>query len=263
MNAHDFIYDNIALSTMGYRLCTIDSDSGGTVANGSQITFNTVSTRHGSKWESVGADYGSYLEATFQICKDPCGNDDYEISVADERAIACWLNRKEYHEMHFVDGDYADYYFDASFNIGKVEYSGKIIGLELTMFTNKPYPYTKETQTVSLTANTATNVNVKTDDEGIMFPDEVVITCNGGGTLKITNNVTGRYLQIDNCSSGEVITMNYPVITSSSSSHDIPNDFNWSFFSLYKAYGSNTNSVTSTLPCTVVISYKSAAKINI
>lgn len=262
MNAHDFIYDGKKLSDMGYQLCSFGGASEDVIANGSQITWNTVSTLRGSKWERISSDYESCLETTFSICKLMCNSDDLIMTADDERELMRWLNRKQFHEMSFVDGDYAGYCFDASFNIGKVENNGRTVGLELTMTTNRPFAYVKEDKTINANSS-GVSVEFNTDDEGYIYFDEFTVECSSAGDLEIENEDVGLKTVIKNCNNGEVITMKYPIITSSLESHDLPNDFNWIFPCYLSEYGKTGNTFKTSMPCVIAISNKSAVKINI
>ena len=69
-------------------------------------------------------------------------------------------------------------------------------------------------------------------------------------------------MTIKNCSANEVITVNGDAMTisSSSSTHDIANDFNYDFFKLQNTYDEKENEVTVNLDCEVVIRYKPIVK---
>lgn len=262
MNAHDFIYDGKKLSDMGYQLCSFNGASDEVITNGSQITWNTVSTLRGAKWERVSSVYESCISTTFDICKRLCDSDDLLMTADDERELMRWLNRKQFHEFQFVDGDYAGYLFDCSFNIGKIQSGGRTVGLELTMTTNRPFGYIKRSETYQSNSS-GVNISVDMDDEGYIYFDEISFECSSAGDLEITSADADYKSVIKNCSDGEIITMRYPVITSSVQSHDLPNDFNWVFPYYVSEYGKANNNIKTSLPCTIRISHKSAVKINI
>ena len=67
------------------------------------------------------------------------GYDNLEISIDELRSLSKWLNRKEFHKFKILSDEYLDIYFEASFNISKIELNGKIYGLELTLKTNRPF----------------------------------------------------------------------------------------------------------------------------
>ena len=121
MRAYDFEYDSIRLSDLGMTLCSFDSLGVETVSNGSEITFNTVSTLGGSKHELTSSQYDDCITATFQICNNLCDNPTEQISLEKSRDIMRWLNRKSFHKFKLIDydGEYSGIYFEASFNVSK------------------------------------------------------------------------------------------------------------------------------------------------
>ena len=281
MKAKDFQYDGVILSDLGYMICRFDAGEG-KVSNGSQISFNTVSTRYGRKHELVSSSYNSYIEATFQICKKICdGSDIYDISLSEERQIMRWLNRSSFHRMVFLEDEWENIYFEASFNVAAIKMDGATVGFELTMITNRPYACSEYTATITTDGSSSSvaysGINIEThqypsddivlavvtDDEGFIYPKEVKIIASDGGDITIKNATAGRETIIENCTANEQISLKYPVITSNASSHDLPTDFNWDFFCIASEYGLTVNKLEINTPCTVVITFESAVKINV
>ena len=89
------------------------------------------------------------------------------------------------------------------------------------------------------------------------------ITINEDGNLKIENAIENRTTYIADCRAGEVITMDYPVIQSSDSSHKIQNDFNWKFFRIANTYDNSRNDLIISLPCSIKIKYSPIVKVGI
>ena len=139
MRASDFEYDGKNLSDFGMIICEFNSKGLKTVSNGSQITFNTVSTLGGSKHNLVSTEYKECLETTIQICKNSCSGIDDEISMVELNQIMRWLCRRKYLKFKILDEDYIDLYFEAAFNISRIEIDGKLYGLELEVKTNRPF----------------------------------------------------------------------------------------------------------------------------
>lgn len=262
----DFEYDGLRLSDFGYVLCEFDSSDKDTVSNGSQITFNTVSTLNGSKYELTSSTYDTCLEATFQLCKNPVKNDvdEMEISVEELKELMSWLNRKEFHKFRLLDNEFTNCYFEVSFNIKRIESNTKVIGLELDAVTNRPFAL-MEPVTIVLEndeENGEVSINDLSDDEGYIYPT-TTITLKSDGDLTIYNCLEERSTYIANCTNGEVITMDYPVITTSDSSHQIQNDFNWNFFRIAGTYADKENNLIVSLPCTIEIEYSPIVKVGI
>lgn len=264
MKATDFEYDGINLSDKGFMICNFGSKGLETVSNGSQITFNTVSTLGGSKHNLTSTEYEDCLEATIQICKYSCVSDIEEISSVEFREMTKWLNREKFLKFKILDEDYIDLYFEASFNISRIEIDGKLYGLELEVVTNRPFAL-KEPKIINI-KNTANNgkhsINDVSHKEGFIYP-YTEITITKSGNLEIYNALEKRKTSINNCVAGEVITMDYPVIQSSNSSHNIQNDFNWTFFRIANAYNNSRNDLTISIPCTMKIKYSPIVKVGL
>ena len=263
MKAYDFEYDGILLSDKGFIICEFESSGLKTTSNGSQITFNTVSTLRGKKYELTSTEYEECIETTFQICKNPCDGADMEISIDELRSISKWLSRKKYLPFRFI-GYMEDVYFNSSFNLQKITFGGSIIGIELIMYTNMPFGYKKEV-TLSInnsSQNGTATITDESDEEGFIYP-YTQITLNSAGNLTICNELENRSTYIANCSSGETITMDYPIISSSIESHKIQDDFNWNFFRIANTFENSVNNLTISLPCTIKITYSPSVKIGI
>ena len=71
-------------------------------------------------------------------------------------------------------------------------------------------------------------------------------------------------MEIDNCVSGEVLTLSGEtmIISTSSTTHEatLADDFNYDFFRFGNTFGSSTNTVTASIPCNVVIKYRPIIK---
>lgn len=265
MKAFDFEFDGKKLSEFGMLICSFDSKGVETLSNGSVMTFNTTPVLNGSKHELVSAQYEDCLETTIQICKNTCSGGVLEISPREFRELTKWLNRKKFLKFKLLSEEYVDLYFEAVFtNISRIEIDGKIIGLELEVKTNRPFAL-KEPRTITIN-NTVKDgkhsINDESYDEGYIYP-HIEITINESGNLNIYNAIEDRNTHIANCKIGEVITMDYPVIQSSMSSHKIQNDFNWNFFRIANTYSMSRNDLTISLPCTIKIKYSPIVKIGL
>lgn len=277
MRSYDFEYDGLCLSDFGFTICNFGNGGLDTISNGSQITFNTVPINRGSKYELTSTRYDNCLEATFSICKKLCStgnpnldNHDYtfnqEVTQFEMRNIMKWLNRKGYHKFKFLDEDYLNICFEASFNISRYEINDKIYGFELTVVTNRPYGTLEERDiTISNTVANGTYriLDAMSDEEGFTYPRLVKVTLKADGNLVIYNSAEDRNTIINNCKSGEVITMSYPIIESSLSTHKITNDFNWNFFRIANTFENKENNLTISLPCTIEIYYSPIAKVGL
>lgn len=106
------------------------------------------------------------------------------------------------------------------------------------------------------------SLNDTSYEEGYIYP-EMEITIKKNGNLMIHNSIENRETYIANCKANEVITFDYPVIRSSDSSHNIQNDFNWTFFRIANTYDNSRNDLVISLPCSIKIKYSPIVKVGI
>lgn len=265
MKALDFSYDGKKLSDFGFILCKFDSGGGiDVISDGSEVTFNTIPVLGGIKHRLVSTTYDNCLEVTLQVCKHSCVDGIQEITATEHREITKWLNRKNFLTFKLLDENNIDLYHEAIINVSKVEIDGRLMGFELSVTTNRPFAL-KDPRIITIT-NTESNgvysINDTSYEEGYIYP-HMEITINANGNLNIHNAIEDRNTFIGNCISGEVITLDYPIIQSSVSSHNIQNDFNWSFFRIANTYDNSRNDLTISLPCTIKIEYSPIVKVGL
>lgn len=271
MKAFDFEYNNKKLSNFGMVICNFGDKGLDTISNGSQITFNRISTLGGAKHQLTSTTYEDCLETTIQVCKSSCTSDVMEISSTEFRELTKWLNRKKFLKFKILNEDYIDLYFEASFNISRIEINGKLFGLELQVITNRPFAL-HEPRTIII-KNTEENgtysLNDTSYEEGYIYPFTEIIVGNIDNipevkrNLKIHNAIEDRNTYIANCVTGEIITLDYPIIQSSISSHNIQNDFNWNFFRVANTFENSRNDLTISIPCTIKIVYSPIVKVGL
>lgn len=236
------------------------------VVSGAEITFNTVSSLSGLVHHAASTVYESYLETTIQIAKCSCNTDIQEILPVEAREVSRWLNRKKFLKFKILDGEHIDLYYEASvISIGRIELDGRLMGLELHIITNSPYPR-KDPRILIInnrTQNGKHSINDTSYEEGYIYP-HVEITVNEDGDLSIYNALESRTTTIKNCVAGEVITLDYPIIQSSippsSRKTRIQNDFNWNFFRIANSYDNTRNDLTISIPCKIKLEYSPIVK---
>lgn len=262
MYALDFEYDGQYLSDYGFIICDFNSSSGADIVSaGSIITFNTVSTNKGKKFSLTGTQYDECIQTTFDICKNPDLYDDLQITNDEYRDLMRWLNRREFLKFQVLDEDDKERetcYYEASFNIDKIKINEILYGMELTMETNKPFGYGQE-QSVSwniVDESRSYLLSDISDEIGYTYPS-MKITILKSGDLSIHNEMENCTMVFNNCTAGEVITIdgNAQIVTSSLSSHKIYNDFNFEFFRIGNTINNRNNRISVTLPCKLEISY--------
>lgn len=264
MRIYDFEYDNFRLSDFGFVICKFGGGGTDTVSNGAELTFNTVPSQSGVRHELTSVEYGDALTTTFQICKNLCYTSDEEVTIEEARKIMRWLNRKEFHKFRFINDEYIGIYFEATFNVSRVEVGGIFRGFELEMTTNAPFAF-YEPIDITITNTVANGEKVivsKSDEEGYIYP-KMEITIDSDGDLEIHNDIEDRTMFIKGCKQGEVIKLDYPVIETSLASHEIQNDFNWRFFRIAKTFKEDGNHVTISIPCTIKMTYSPIVKIGL
>jgi len=265
MLATDFRYDGQYLSDYHLIIVEFDAPSNFTEAQvGANITFNKVSRAGGKKFSISSTTYDEALTTKFDICKDDTYFNRGEMTFTDDefRDIARWLIQPEYHEFCFIqDDDFGDIrYFNASFNIEKIMLNSQIVGIRVSMETDRPYAFgEKEEQTLTFAAaNASASMTCFSDLVGYV-PIKMVVTCNESANFQIKNSTTNKTMLLKNCVSTEVITIdgeNQLISTDKSATHDICDDFNYEFLTLQNSLTSRTNTFTADHKCTLKITYR-------
>lgn len=264
MEVYDFEFDGKLLSSFDMILCSFGAKGLETISNGSQTSFNVVPSLGGAKYNLTSTTYETCLEATFQICKNSCSGNNMEISSVEFRELTRWLSRKKFLKFKLLSKEHIDLYYEVKFDISRIEINGRLYGLELTAKTNRPFALHESK--IIIINNKYRNGNHSIDDtsheEGYIYPF-TEITINESGDLTIYNVLENRETVVKNCTAGEIITMDYPVITSSISSHKIQNDFNWNFFRIANTFDNNRNNIKVSLPCSIKIKYSPVVKVGL
>ena len=273
MYVTDFEYDGTLLSSFGLMICSFDGTSNDSISNGSEITFNTVPFAYGMEHKLTSTTYEQCLTSTFSICKNPCADDEGYLDFNEIRILMNWLNRKNFHTLRFLQDDYINLTFNGSFQtINRIENNGKVIGLELTVVTDKPFGYGRTilknirySDRVGDDYDGGTwkfTIGCDTDEETKLYP-RMVITMESAGDLEIYNKFDDSTMKLKNCKANEVISLNYPLIESNDPTHKIQNDFNWNWFGICSSYKSHRNDVTVSLPCNIEIEYQPIIKMGL
>lgn len=258
----DFEYAGQYLSDFGFMVCDFNSNDMNTISNSSTLTLNTVPMNNGSKFLLTSSKYDECVSSTFSICKNVCDYKDLSINVEENSRIMRWLNRKEFCKFKSMDDEYLNIYFNSTFNVNRVVINGKLIGYELQMLTDSPFGY-REPMEYSFLVSNKDDVKMiidTSDDIGFIYPHIEIILLEDGDLI-ITNEVENRKTEIKGCSKHEKITMDYPIIKSNISNHNIMNSFNFEFFRIANTYDERINRIFFSLPCEVFISYSPICKV--
>ena len=266
MQFSDFEYDGISLSSFGLTVVSFDGAQDEEITTDSQRTFNSISLFGGRYQPFLTSVYEDRLEIEFSIAKNMCEDEtDVFFTIEDIEEIQYWLNRPTPHVFRILDEiEYADVYWEGSFNLQWVKAGIETIGFIATFISTRPYAVGVENLYVKeLTSENELVINDYSKDEGSIVPT-VIITMREAGDLELTNTFNGKQTvtKINNCLDNEIITFTKICqIISSSSTHDIYNDFNWVFPQIYNLYGDTKNIISSNLECECIISYNPVRKV--
>lgn len=264
----NFMYDSQFLSDYGFVVCKFET--GGSLAIdkiGTTITFEKTSKNNGSRFGLASAVYKECVSAEFDICKNPdLYDDDMGISEDERKNIVRWLNRREFllfQPIDDCDGEHEQKFYNASFNISKIESGGILYGFRLKMETDSPFCYGRERCVVLDYTNGCTERFVRDDSDeiGFLYPN-VTITCCQNGTVSLHNLTEGCKTVIKNCFDGEIITIDgeNQIIQTSAQEHAVMNDFNFEFPRIGNSRDNRVNRIVATAPCIVEFKYRPVIK---
>lgn len=249
ISAIDFTYCGETLSSHGFIIGSIDDNN---TEKGNFANINVQTKRpSGSTKDIIHAKtYGDSITFSFQIVK---GTGE-ELTKTEISTMKRWLERGSYNWLRF---DNEDIYYNAFFTVGYLKIGNIIYGFDVTVTNDSSFAYSEE-KTKTVTSSSAITNN--SDLVGYISP-VLEITCSGGNA-SITNTFDGAVLStttIDNCASGEVITIDCEAktILTSNNSHksSIATDFNYVFMKLANDYSTRTNTIATT-KCSVTIKYR-------
>lgn len=162
-------------------------------------------------------------------------------------------------------------------NGGKGESTGEYV----TSYNKDTYPKDGVKKYTDIDIDTDTEVDVESTHYYVLIKDENVasifdssheegyiyphteITVLEDGNLKICNLLEDREIYITGCKANEVITMDYPIIQTDNSEHDILNDFNYNFFRIANTYENRRNDLVTSLPCIIKVEYSPIVKVGL
>ena len=269
----DFEYADKRLSDLGYVMCHINTESGfRDVVIGCDITFNTVKNNHSSVQYITSSSYDSVYSLSFDIMKNPCGQDyeDTYLTVEEVRHLITWLNRREYRKLTFISTVETDeninYY--GSFNVKQIMNGNDIVGLSLTFTSNAPYGFADpECVMFDITHN---NEHVYLyghgDELGVVYPLIIIQPKQDCETFVLMNITTGTTLALRNCLKDEVITIDGEhkvILTDENKRHSmICNDFNYEYIDiLVQDDDISENIYEVSQPCTITFKYSPIRKV--
>lgn len=262
MYATDFEYDGQYLSDYGFVICDFDGYSGlKKYDGGSKITFTTNKAMHGKR-NHYGSKYTECLHAIIDIIKNPSIYSPNEMQITNDeyRDLMRWLNRREFLKFQLLDGD--DYdgetcYYEASFNIYKLEINGVLYGLELSVETNAPFGYGQE-QICKWTVKDLGKpyILANTSDElGLLYPS-LRIEILADGDLTLHNQLNGCTMKIESCKKGETILLDPESSRIESTMRkNVCDAWNCEHFYIENDMNTRMNVITCSLQCKIELRY--------
>nr|DAY37249.1 MAG TPA: distal tail protein [Bacteriophage sp.] len=270
----DFEYDGESLSDYKLMVGVINGSSGvQTVSSGAELTFNQVRPVGSSRFNITSAVYESAYSTSFEVFRNPClasSQDEMSLSIEEISAIQRWLCRKDGYKRFKINQDgFEHVYWNGTFSSKQIELNGQIIGLELTLYTDSSFAFMNEVSVeYNCSAGTSfhfwDNSDEITDFNNQLLPN-LEITILSKGNFKLENSRDNKVMKIDNCVSNEIISINgkNQLISSSESSHDLANDFNYFFPRIINSYNDRCNIFTPNLDCKIKITYSPIRKVGI
>lgn len=260
----DFEYDGELLSDYRMMICRFNSGDFETLSSGADLTFSQVRPSGSNHFNLYSSVYQSPLSATFHICKNPCyfsRQEELYLSPREVSAIQRWLCRKDgYKRFKIFKEGYEHIYWNGTFSSKQVCLNDRVIGMELTLYTDAPYSYMDEisveyTCTAGASFDLWDNSDEVTDTNTHLRPD-MEITLLSGGNFTLKNSLDNKIMQIKNCNSGEIISIKGKnKIITSSLTHDLSKDFNYYFPRIINTYENRRNIFTPGLDCKIRITY--------
>lgn len=227
----NYEYDGKELVDFGLMLCQFDSSGGlETITSGADIKLNSSKSVGSNRTRFHSTSYEEVSYPPFQVCKNPCIDDNPYLEPNEVSAFQRWMCRKDgYHPFKPIQDNMQDIYWNATFSCKQIELNGQIVGLELTMYSDSPYAYLAiQPITYSLNGGDSFSLYDMSDEVGYVYP-QVEITCNGTGKLVLKNNLDNKKTELTNLIDGEIIVLDgeNKVISSSIERENLANSFSY------------------------------------
>lgn len=141
----DFIFDGQELSGFGYMICDFDSSSGTETSSVSDMSFTDIKSPLSNISHNIATSYTENLSRTIQIMKNPCDNNNLNITNDDLSELSRWLCRKDYKLFKWVDDEDDDeVFYEVQIKLRKIELGNGRVGVELDIISNRPFGLTRE-----------------------------------------------------------------------------------------------------------------------
>lgn len=275
MKVNDFTFADKTLADFNCICCNFDSNSG-MVEVGVELKLNQEKSS-GSDWFNLySTTYDEPFTLPLSICVNMCNSDIDHLTVAQARKIQKWLSLKN-KKFRINCSGYENIYWIGNFSAKQVMINDQIIGFNLTFTANTPYALQDDLLiNCDLSANIReTEFEINSDKYGCINAD-YIITCKEAGDLTVSSYyvdqenkllIIDRQFKIDNCSMGEVITINgtSQLVTSNINGRQLGKDCNFLLPRLINTYQDVDETVKNRIvvnrPCTIKITYAPIAMI--
>lgn len=265
MAISDFYYDNIRLSEFDggkYMVAFFNVDE--TPKEGERVIHQTP-LFFGKRHPYIYTNYEDTLTFTIGIIKNPCKTNQTTLSIIEMERLKRWLDRPSPHTFRLsksVKSEYYEIFWQGTFKVEEELAGSQRIGATLTFTSISPFAFqAQEKFQGTAKANSSITIYDPSTEIGYTYPS-IEIICSKAGTLELYNEYDQRHTIVTDCRKNEVIhfTANLQ-ISSSDSTHNIPNSFNYQFLRIGNNYESNANKITFLLPCDYTISYNPIRKV--
>lgn len=239
-----------------------------TASSGADITFGQVRTAGGDNYNLYSSTYDSAYSITFQIGKNPYNiscQEDLHFSPIEASEIQAWLCQDEYCKFRIDQTGYENIYWNATFSSKQILINGRIVGLELTLFTDAPYAYMDEVKIVKeVKKDKPFDIYSLSDEIGNIRPYLEVTMKESGEKFVLSNSLDSLTTEVKNVSENEVITF-YGKTQNITSSLDreIADYFNYHYPIIGNTKDTRLNKYTSNLDCEIRIKYSPIIKVGL
>lgn len=264
----DFEYDGKRLSDFGLMVLSFNGINNDTVSSGADLTFSQVRTVGGDNYNLYSSTYDSAYSITFQIGKNPCkllNQEEMHFSPIEISAIQSWLCQDDYCKFKIDQDGYENIYWNATFSSKQILINGRIVGLELSLFTDAPYAYMDEIEiNETVIKNKSFFIDNFSDEIGNIKPN-LKILFKESGDFVLKNSLDNLTTEIKNVQKGESIILygRYQNISTSIPEHMVSDDFNYHYPIIVKTKDTSINEYTSNLDCEIMMKYSPIIKVGI
>lgn len=264
----DFEYDGKRLSDFGLMVLSFNGVNNDTASSGADTTFRQVRTAGGDNYNLYSSTYDSAYSITFQIGKNPCkllNQEEMHFSPIEISKIQSWLCQDEYCKFKINQDGYENIYWNATFSSKQILINGRIVGLELSLFTDAPYAYLEEIEIIKeVKKDKPFDIYSLSDEIGNIRPYLEVTMKETGEKFVLSNSLDSLTTEVENVSENEVITFyGRTQNITSSLDREIADDFNYHYPIIGNTKDTRLNKYISNLDCEIKIKYSPIIKVGL